>query len=213
MREEIKRKNNSKDELINRIIEAEWSMFDQVNNEGGRAACQNDEWTFYAMRYSQHSAFSEMTLESYEHDIQEAVQQGRNLLTEKYAYMMEYTDPVYFDENLRKHVPVIGAAKEELVARAANLSIKFQQEFELKYPAFSRAGRPLTGTDGRDVSLHVYALGELKTYSLHTLELYLQDMYASEKNGENTAFKIHRTTAEFYGYKSLDEAETQLLNK
>ena len=39
MREEIKRKNNPKDELINRIIEAEWSMFDEVNNEGGRAAC------------------------------------------------------------------------------------------------------------------------------------------------------------------------------
>lgn len=210
MREEIKRKNSSKDELINRIIEAEWSMFDQVNNEGGRAACQNDEWTFYAMRYSQHNAFSERTLESYECDIQEARQQGRNLLTEKYAYMMEYTDPSYFDEKLKNHLPEISAAKEELVARAANLSIRFQQEFELRYPAFSKAGRPLTGTGGPDVSIHVYALGELKTYSLHTLELYLQDMYDSEKSGDNTAYRIHRTTAEFYGYKSLDEAEQQL---
>ena len=89
MREEIKRKNNPKDELINRIIEAEWSMFDEVNNEGGRAACQDDEWTFYAMRYSQHNAFSVEMLESYEQDIMDAVQEGRNLLTEKYAYMME----------------------------------------------------------------------------------------------------------------------------
>ncbi|MCB6367326.1 DUF4125 family protein, partial [Intestinibacillus massiliensis] len=55
MREEIKRKNGQKDDLINSIIEAEWKMFDQVQNQGGRAGCQDDEWTFYAMRYSLHS--------------------------------------------------------------------------------------------------------------------------------------------------------------
>ena len=213
MREEIKRKNNPKDELINRIIEAEWSMFDEVNNEGGRAACQDDEWTFYAMRYSQHNAFSVEMLESYEQDIMDAVQEGRNLLTEKYAYMMEYTDPAYFEKNLRKHLPQVSAGKEEIVARAANLSIKFQQDFEKKYPAFAKAGRPLTGTDGTDVSLHVYALGELKTYSVRTLELYIRDMRESETNGENIAFRIHRSTALFYGYDSLDEAERRLHNR
>ena len=213
MREEIKRKNNPKDELINRIIEAEWSMFDEVNNEGGRAACQDDEWTFYAMRYSQHNAFSVEMLESYEQDIMDAVQEGRNLLTEKYAYMMEYTDPAYFEKNLRKHLPQVSAGKEEIVARAAKLSIKFQQDFEMKYPAFAKAGRPLTGTDGTDVSLHVYTLGELKTYSVRTLELYIRDMRESETNGENIAFRIHRSTALFYGYDSLDEAERRLQNR
>ena len=213
MREEIKRKNNPKDELINRIIEAEWSMFDEVNNEGGRAACQDDEWTFYAMRYSQHNAFSVEMLESYEQDIMDAVQEGRNLLTEKYAYMMEYTDPAYFEKNLRKHLPQVSAGKEEIVARAANLSIKFQQDFEKKYPACAKAGRPLTGTDGTDVSLHVYTLGELKTYSVRTLELYIRDMRESETNGENIAFRIHRSTALFYGYDSLDEAERRLQNR
>lgn len=213
MREEIKRKNNAKDELINRIIEEEWSMFDEVNNEGGRAACQDDEWTFYAMRYSQHNAFSVEMLESYEQDIMDALQKGRNLLTEKYAYMMEYTDPAYFEKNLRKHLPQVSAGKEELAARAANLSIKFQQDFEKKYPAFAKAGRPLTGTDGPDVSLHVYTLGELKTYSVRTLELYIRDMRESETNGENIAFRIHRSTALFYGYDSLDEAERRMQNR
>ena len=37
MREEIKRKNSQKDELINQIIEMEWEMFDHVHNAGGRA--------------------------------------------------------------------------------------------------------------------------------------------------------------------------------
>lgn len=210
MREEIKKKNTPKDELINDIIEREWAMFDQVQNQGGRAGCQDDEWTFYAMRYSQHQAFSEKTLESYRQDLQQAEQEGRNLLTEKYAYMMEFTQPDYFDKNLKPHLPSVSPQKEELVDRIANLSIRFQQEFEKAYPAFAAAGRPLTGTQEGDVSLHIYTIGELKTYSVKTLELYLADMRSSESQGENTAFRIHRSTAEFYGYPDLAAAEQRL---
>ena len=35
-------------------------------------------------------------LESYYDDIEQAEAQERNLIMEKYAYMMEETDPVYF---------------------------------------------------------------------------------------------------------------------
>ncbi|MCI8645901.1 MAG: DUF4125 family protein [Firmicutes bacterium] len=210
MREEIKKNNTPKDALINDIIEREWAMFDQVENQGGRAGCQDDEWTFYAMRYSQHQAFSERTLESYRRDLQQAREEGRNLLTEKYAYMMEFTQPDYFDKNLRPHLPSVSPEKGELVDRIANLSIRFQQDFEKVYPAFARAGRPVTGTDGPDVSLHIYTIGELKTYSVNTLISYLEDMRRSEQNGENTAFRIHKSTAEFYGYSSLAAAESQL---
>ena len=65
----IKRKEGPRDERINRIIELEWNMFDQVTNTGGRAACQDDEWTFYVMRFSQFASFSEEMLESYEQDL------------------------------------------------------------------------------------------------------------------------------------------------
>ena len=37
-----------------------------------------------------------MCLESYFEDIVQAEAQERNLIMEKYAYMMEETDPVYF---------------------------------------------------------------------------------------------------------------------
>ncbi len=50
--DKFKRRDGHKDELINRIIDMEWSMFDQVVNMGGRAPCQDDEWTFYVMRAS-----------------------------------------------------------------------------------------------------------------------------------------------------------------
>ena len=46
-------RGSEKDPLIAAIIGAEWQMFDKVQNEGGRAACQNDARTFAIMRYSQ----------------------------------------------------------------------------------------------------------------------------------------------------------------
>ena len=206
MREEIKRKNSQKDELINQIIEMEWEMFDHVHNAGGRAPCQDDEWTFYTMRYSQHNAFSADTLKSYEQDLLQAIREGRNLLTEKYAYMMEFTDPDYFDQNLRDHLPRISPEKAELVDQIVNLLIRGEKEFAEQYPIFSGTGRPLFGTGEQDVSFHIYAIGELKTYSVRTLLLYLQDIHKER----NPSFVIHRTTAEFYGYKNLDDAEQKL---
>lgn len=207
------RNNTKKDQLINRIIQTEWMMFDRVENQGGRAACQDDAWTFYAMRYSQHNAFSEATLTSYEQDLQTAQQEGRNLLFEKYAYMMEYTDPAYFKEKLRLVLPAVSEEKAALVEEIAELSVEFQLEFEQNYPYFAKAGRPVTGTEGSQVSLNVYAIGELKTYSVNTLKLYLQDMQQSRRSGINTAFLIHRSTAEFYGYESIEAAEERLKNQ
>ena len=44
----------SKDELVDKIIELEWEAFDQVENEGGRASCQNNWPTFQILRTSQY---------------------------------------------------------------------------------------------------------------------------------------------------------------
>ena len=49
MFENVKRTETPKDTLINAVIEMEWQMFDRVNNQGGRADCQDDAWTFYVM--------------------------------------------------------------------------------------------------------------------------------------------------------------------
>lgn len=211
MREEIKRKITQKDDLINQIVEMEWQMFDKVHNAGGRAGCQDDEWTFYVMRYSQHSAFSWETLGSYRLDLVQAEQEGRNLLTEKYAYMMEFTDPDYFKQNLQPYLPSVSAEKKELVDQIANLLIRCEKTFEQAYPAFSSRGRALTGTGGGDVSFYIYTIGELKTFSKKTLALYLQDVRRAGEGTESVSFTIHRMTASFYGYKDLDEAERKLI--
>lgn len=80
-------------DLIDLVIDKEWKMFDRVQNEGGRASCQNDPATFRIMRASQFMTWPEDLLRSYLADLEHAERAGRNLLTEKYAFMMEYTLP------------------------------------------------------------------------------------------------------------------------
>ena len=72
------------EEKKERIIKKEWNFFQQVENEGGRASCQEDPETFFIMRRSQFCAWPEELLNSYEADLTEAAAAGRNPLAEKY---------------------------------------------------------------------------------------------------------------------------------
>ena len=207
MRETEPLTGTEKDPLIAAIIEAEWQMFDKVQNEGGRAACQNDARTFAIMRYSQFAPLPQDVLESYRDDLEQAAQVGRNLLAEKYAYMMEYTDPATFDRTLRDHLPAVSAYKQELCARIANRLIRDEQQFAARYPALHAQGRPTEGAQADDVSVHVYALGELKTYSERTLERY--DAWLRAHPEENISVSVHRVMVQLYGYDSLEAAEAR----
>jgi len=210
MREAIKIKNTAEDAIINEIIELEWRMFDQVENQGGRAGCQDDEWTFYAMRYSLFSIWSREALNSYRQDLLTALQEGRNLLTEKYGYMMEYTDPAYFNQNLKAHFPSVSAEKRTYVEQLTKLLVACEKQFAEHYPKFSGRGRPISGIDAGNVSFEVYTLGELKTYSSRTLLLYLRDMMQLCSRKQNPSVLVHARTAQFYGYSSLEEAERRI---
>lgn len=200
-------RGTEKDLLIAAIIGAEWQMFDKVQNEGGRAACQNDARAFAIMRYSQFAPLPQDVLESYRDDLKQAAREGRNLLAEKYAYMMEYTDPATFDRTLRDHLPAVSAYKQELCARIANRLIRDEQQFAARYPALHAQGRPTEGAQADDVSVHVYALGELKTYSERTLERY--DAWLRANPEENISVSVHRVMVQLYGYDSLEAAEAR----
>lgn len=200
-------RGTEKDPLIAAIISAEWQMFDKVQNEGGRAACQNDARTFAIMRYSQFAPLPQDVLESYRDDLEQAAQVGRNLLAEKYAYMMEYTDPATFDRTLRDHLPAVSAYKQALCARIANRLIRDEQQFAVRYPTLHAQGRPTEGAQADDVSVHIYALGELKTYSERTLERY--DAWLRAHPEENISVSVHRVMVQLYGYDSLESAEAR----
>ncbi|MGE4487789.1 MAG: DUF4125 family protein, partial [Synergistaceae bacterium] len=45
------------EDIIESIIQMEWEFFDKVENEGGRASCQDNWETFSKMRRSQYMAW------------------------------------------------------------------------------------------------------------------------------------------------------------
>ena len=80
-----------------------------------------DDWnTFSIMRRSQYMTWNEELLTSYRNDLAEADSNGWNLITEKYARMMESTSPEQYRE-LKKNLPVRSperiAIQEEIIKR------------------------------------------------------------------------------------------------
>lgn len=200
-----------KRERIKEIIEIEWEMFDRVNHIDGRAECQDDYPMFFGMRYSYYEAFSEGTLEHYRKELKAAQGSGRNVITEKYAYMMEYTDPEYYKNELKKYLPEVSGRKKLLVEKIAKKLTEYETHFVKKYPLFGKAGRPVMDSEEDAVSSQVYSIGELKTYSMKMLQLVWQDIQEQEMGfGENIVFRIHENVARFYGYENVAAAEKAL---
>ena len=159
--------------IIEQIVEMEWEMFQNVRNTGGRAACQDDFETFDVMRKSQFLIWDLPLLESYWQDLQEGKAQGRNLVMEKYAYMMESTAPKEY-EAIATGLPKISEEKQAMVEQIVAIQVGWREEFAEKYPHLSGQARIIHTSEDTlyDISFETYLRGELKTYSMQTLVLY-----------------------------------------
>lgn len=199
---------SKKEELTAAVVEMEWRQFQNVQNEGGRASCQNDRETFEIMRKSQFFSWDEEVIESYLHDLNEAWNKGWNLLTEKYARMMESTAPEEysrFQDVLPKRTEERIRVQEELI----RLEMLWAEEFASRYPNIGGTGRRIHTSEDTpwETSQETYLRGEMSTYSDHTLKLYESMIRKMEKQGENLTEKILGFMVRFYGYHSLEEAE------
>lgn len=198
--------------LTDRIIEKEFSMFTTVNQGHDRADCQDDKETFTIMRKSQFSAYDIFTLESYLQDLLAAEAGHRNLVAEKYAWMMAKTAPADFVK-LRDLLPAISDTKQKLVQDILNIYGQWTQEFYRLYPHLSGQGRsfdddsqsPLGAT-----SSMTYMEGELLTYSEHTLRALYAHQQMLLAQGKNMVLAIMLATVQAYGYVSLADAEQKL---
>ena len=194
--------------IIEQIVEMEWEMFQNVRNTGGRAACQDDFETFDVMRKSQFLIWDLPLLESYWQDLQEGKAQGRNLVMEKYAYMMESTAPKEY-EAIATGLPKISEEKQAMVERIVAIQVGWREEFAEKYPHLSGQARIIHTSEDTlyDISFETYLRGELKTYSMQTLVLYGRRIVAFVQEQKNMTEEIMRYTTAFYGYKTLEDAE------
>lgn len=194
--------------IIEQIVEMEWEMFQNVRNTGGRAACQDDFETFDVMRKSQFLTWDLPLLESYWQDLQEGKAQGRNLVMEKYAYMMESTAPKEY-EAIATGLPKISEEKQAMIEQIVAIQVGWREEFAEKYPHLSEQARIIHTSEDTlyDISFETYLRGELKTYSMQTLVLYGRRIVAFVQEQKNMTEEIMRYTTAFYGYKTLEDAE------
>ena len=196
---------------IEAIIRLEWKQFQGVHNEGGRASCQDDPKTFEIMRKSQFLTWDLEALESYHEDLKKAEEQKWNLMTEKYARMMESTVPEQF-AGFAKTLPARGKERIKLQEAIISQEMKWAEEFLERYPKIGTRGRKIRTQEDTpwDTSMETYLRGELGTYSDRTLDLYYKMICRLKKEGKNLTELNLFYMAKLSGYQSLEQAEAAL---
>lgn len=197
-----------KEELIRKIIQIEWEMFQNVTNAGGTASCQQDPKTFEIMRLSQAMSWTEPMLKSYLEDLIEAQQKRRNLMTEKYARMMKYTFPDEYSQ-IADRLPPLDTETLFLIDRITAFMIRWGEEIKIKYPNVMGSGRPLYSTEDTPyaTSLETYWRGELSTYGVQTLRLCNDYFIKCVAESQNNYEIVLENTVKQYGYTSIQQAE------
>lgn len=201
----------TKKNLIDKIVDAEWQMFVDVPNIGGKASCQEDYKTFEVNRSSQLMGWSEATLASYLGDLIEAEKNGRNLMTEKYARMMQSTSPAEYAVIEHLIVP-LDAEVSALVDKIVAIVLEWEEMLSKKYPYVLRRGRPLHSSDDTPfvTSMETYLRGELATYSAGTLRLYYENVLREKDQNVNGSEGILDHMMKQYGFESLEDANERL---
>ena len=193
------------------IVNNEWNMFQKVQGINGRAPCQAEEQyqTFIIMRLSQFESWPIEVIQSYLQDLEDAKAAERNLVMEKYAWMMEDTDPEYFSQ-IRHLLPPVSEEKRELARKITAQYMCWEKEVDTLYPNVRKNGRPTTaGTSLEgDTSQETYLRCELMTYSAKTLQLLWKTIEAAPS--QNLYMISMEKLANAYGYTSLEAAETAL---
>ena len=199
--------------MIEEIVEREWFFFQKVNNIGGRASCQDDPDTFYNMRIAQFSAYVNSVNQAYLEYLKECEQNGRNPLTEKYAYMMKDSDPEYY-KTIQDSLPVPDEETIAIIEIIVHLQLKMREEFNQKYPYLASLARNTYSIedDQENTSFETYLRGELMSYNEQTLHAYGNMMVKYVRGNKNLIEMIMENTVKSYHYDSLEKANNAYKN-
>jgi len=175
--------SKSREELMHDIVSIELRMFLTVQT-AGPTTCQEQPETFKLMRRAGFHVLSSETLESYLQDLQEALEEDRNLVSLKYARIDEI-------------IPCLN--DNHLIGEIVEIEERWLRELEKKYP--------LTFRSRADFAAGIYLRSELETYSDRTLELYLKDLTKALDEGRNLTAERYTYLFKQLGYNSIDDME------
>jgi hypothetical protein len=192
---------SSEETLREEIIDIELEMFLAVSPVAP-ADCQQYSEGFKLHRRAQFSTWSKETLDSYLNDLQQARENGENVMATKYLRM-------------QGRIPTVNA--NPLIGEIVAIQLEWQREMFKKYPKLMANARPVSqDKDSTDLtSFETYLKGELETYSNRTLALLHRDIQTHRKNGINMSERLYRYLVKQLGYASIDQAEqnqTELIN-
>ena len=207
--EKLQEENLEAQNLAEEITKLEWDQFQLTENEGGRANCQGNWPTFRIMRMSQFLAWPLDLQESYKQDLECANQIGRNLITEKYARMMESTAPEIFERTIKPYIKPILEPRKSAQEQIILTQVEWASDFRNRYPNLGLAMRVLKTSEdtAENTSFETYLRGELSTYSDDTFAKYQRFVNNLRAKNLNLTQMIITNTVHMYGYDSLDSAE------
>lgn len=193
------------EELVHQIARVEFTAFDEVRNEGGRASCQDDWITFRIMRESQYMTWDRTMLLQYIYDFNREYRLGHNLITEKYGRMMESTAPDKYAKIADKF-PHIPEDKKAIIEQIVGLQMAMLESFGQEYPELADNTRSFHTYEDNpmNTSYETYLRGEISTYSDKMLQLYGRYVVGHLQAGKNIARETIENTAKLYGFESLD---------
>lgn len=207
----VKKEEEEHKKLVEEIVNLEWKAFDLVKNEGGRASCQDNYETFYIMRKSQYLTWDTQMLRQFRDDFIMANQKGRNLITEKYARMMESTSHEQY-EQIKHLLPLTSEEQKPRIEQIISIQVKWMEEFAREYPNIAGNARKIHSFEDTlyDTSYETYLRGELLTYSEKMLVLYEKFIICHVIKQQNLTREIMIYTIKNYGYDTLQNAEQNI---
>jgi hypothetical protein len=188
-----------KGRVIEKIIEIELSMFlavpvERKTSSKSQQSCSQKPEDFRLHRKAQFIPWSIVTLKSYLNDLRIAFNEGRNLMTEKYARM----------DNL-----IPRNNYNPLIEKITSVQYEWQKEMFKRFPHFMGSARALSQADDSSgmTSFETYLRCELETYSDSTLSHLFKDVQIKLEQGENMSRATYEYLIQQLGYASLEAYE------
>lgn len=196
------------DNTLDSIVAMEWTMMKDVDNISELVIVQRDKEKFRMVRESQLEIFSDVTLESYKQDLIQAIREDRNLIKEKYAYMIKNINIECFN-SIKNKLPTISDKNLGIARNLTNMVIEDKIILSKEYPLLTIDGRPVfSEEDTKDrLSIETYHISEFMTYSTETLINLKTDYVIIKEAGKNIAKEILIKIVKKLGYISLEQAD------